>query len=116
MLRLVVAGALVSAAGANAQSVYRCTDAAGKVQLSDKACDSGAVEAARVRVRPNTLDASGEREHHLRLENDRLKRELADQKAAAAKSDARAAARERRRVTVTNCHNAGFGNVQCISR
>lgn len=60
----------------HAQLIYRCTDAAGKVQLSDKACGKDAVDGSRVHLRPNTLDTSGARELQLREENARLREQI----------------------------------------
>ncbi len=117
MLKFLVAAISVACTlPVAAQSVYRCTDAAGKVQLRDRPCDAAAVDGVRLQVRPNTMDNAGEREYLLKLENERLRRELDEQRAATAKSEAKAATRERRRVTVSNCHDAGFGRTQCISR
>lgn len=65
---------------ASAQLVYRCTDAAGKVQLSDKACGKDAVDGSRVLLRPNTLDTSGAREQQLREENARLREQMQQQR------------------------------------
>lgn len=63
-----------------AQLVYRCTDAAGKVQLSDKACGKDAVDGSRVLLRPNTLDTSGAREQQLRDENAQLREQMQQQR------------------------------------
>lgn len=80
MRSIVFAVAVLAAGAANAQLVYRCTDAAGKVQLSDKACGKEAVDGSRVHLRPNTLDTSGSRELQLRQENARLREQMQDQR------------------------------------
>lgn len=67
---------LAMTAGSSAQTVYRCTDATGKVELSDKACGKDAADGSRVRLRPNTLDTSEARELRLREENARLRDQL----------------------------------------
>lgn len=76
MIAIVAALALLLPGPVLAQTVYRCIDASGKVQFSDRLCDRTAVDAARVNARPNTLDASGEREQRLLRENEALRQQL----------------------------------------
>ncbi|MFT3665235.1 DUF4124 domain-containing protein [Piscinibacter sp.] len=68
--------ALLFAASAQAQPIYRCETGQGKVEFSDAPCARGAAGAA-VTVRPNTLDAAESREATLRAENERLREQLA---------------------------------------
>lgn len=57
-VRFAIFTALALCVGAAlAQPVYRCTDATGKVTLSDRLCDNTTVDASRVRVRENTIGA-----------------------------------------------------------
>lgn len=145
---------------ASAQQFYRCTDSAGKVTLSDRACDASAKDASRFVLKPNELDSSEGRAANLRQENQRLREQLGQERqynsaqpaapsttspqcreativanrtgkahdrttanaacmgadAAAQIEQARAAEKARRRPVITNCHSAGFSNVQCVSR
>lgn len=77
---LAIAVLFTMGASSHAQLIYRCTDAAGKVQLSDKACGKDAVDGSRVLLRPNTLDTSGARELELRDENARLRQQMQQQR------------------------------------
>lgn len=85
---LAVSAVILGLAGpcAHAQLIYRCTDAAGKVQLSDKACGKDAVDGSHVRLRPNSLDTSGARELQLREENARLREQMQQRQGGASSS------------------------------
>lgn len=61
---------------ASAQQFYRCTDSAGKVTLSDRACDASAADASRFVLKPNTLDSSEGRYQDALESNRRLKEQL----------------------------------------
>jgi len=74
----LVAFGLLTAAAAQAQQFYRCTDSAGKVTLSDKVCDSGAADASRFVLKPNTLDSSEGRAQDLRQVNEPLQNRQQD--------------------------------------
>lgn len=86
--QLALAAALLSVAQAQAQvtgqaQVYRCVNAAGKVEYQDLPCDKGG-RGTVVDVRPNVIDSTGIREQALRLENERLKEQLKNLPAVAA--------------------------------
>lgn len=54
--------------------VFRCTNAAGKVEYSDSACISGT--GRPVQVNQNSLPSSGYRDQVLREENEQLRKQL----------------------------------------
>ena len=74
---LLTTACLVSAsAGAFAADVHRCTGSDGSVAFSDAPCRS-AQRAEVVRARPNSVDNSAVREQLLKIENQKLRDEMA---------------------------------------
>jgi hypothetical protein len=73
--------ALFSLNNAAAQHVYKCQNAAGKIEFSDAPCQADR-RGERVQLRENSLDSSGSREYMLRKENEQLKEQLKNQQHA----------------------------------
>lgn len=67
-----------------AQQVYRCEQADGRVAYSDAPCPRSSRQA-QVDVAPNTVDTSADREQMLRQENERLREQLRREQAAASR-------------------------------
>jgi|GEM_PF-2474172 len=61
-----------------AQQVFKCTNAAGKIEFSDAPCH-GSRTVEKVRAQANTLDLSGSRELQLRKDIEQLREQLKDQ-------------------------------------
>ncbi len=76
---------LMSGGDVAAQSVFKCLNAAGKIEFSDAPCQ-GARTGARVQAQGNSIDSSGSRELQLRFENEQLKERLLDQERRAGAS------------------------------
>lgn len=69
---------------AQAQQVYRCQQADGRVAYSDAPCPRNARQA-QVDVAPNTVDTSADREQMLKQENERLRDQLRREQSAASR-------------------------------
>ena len=72
-------------AGAASAEVYKCTGADGKVTFGDSPCTGSANEKV-LKVRPNTIDTSQDRNRQLVNENSRLQEQLSSQRVAAAQA------------------------------
>lgn len=103
--RVATALAALCLAQALQAQVYRCVNAAGKVEYADAPCEKGA-RATVVDVRPNVIESTGLREQALRLENERLKEQIRNPVLAASAPVATGAAETAPRVDPIACRQA----------
>lgn len=69
---------LSSSGRVNAQQLYKCQSANGKIEFTDAPC-SGSRTSEKFNARDNSIDTSGSRELSLRLENEQLRQQLREQ-------------------------------------
>jgi hypothetical protein len=69
---------IVFCGGAGAQQVFKCQNASGTIEFSDKRC-TGAHTSTQIKARTNSMDSSGSRELLLRQENEQLREQLKEQ-------------------------------------
>jgi len=86
--RILLAAAIAAVAAlplnnAVGAEVYKCTNAAGRIEFTDAPCGTARTSAV-VDARPNSLDNSAVREQLLKIENRSLQEKLAERQAVPA--------------------------------
>jgi hypothetical protein len=78
MLKLCAStGLLIAACTVSAQTYFKCTNASGRVELSNTACADNS-RGEPMQIRSNSMDYSASREGALKQENESLRSQLAN--------------------------------------